>query len=193
MFPAILQSIQVKLHCGILPVTQAIWIRESGNQYNGILNPHCGIQNPRLSWIPLHWLILCIASRFTGYIYMLFQFQCIQGCMCSYKIPQTESIDITVMVVCHTLINIWKEKKSSNFREKGNIREAILQSNWTSTNRRVSKTAISLQLPPSWRAVLHWLLFTGAVSRNSAKLGNYKMPVKFRETLKQPLKTLKEG
>ena len=26
------------------------------------------------------------------------------------------------------------------------------------------------------------LLFKGAVSRNSAKLGNYKMPVKLRET-----------
>ena len=33
----------------------------------------------------------------------------------------------------------------------------------------------------------------GAVSRNSTKLGNYKMPVKLRETYKKPLKTLKEG
>ena len=32
----------------------------------------------------------------------------------------------------------------------------------------------------------------GAVSRNSAKLGNNKMPVKLRETLKKTLKTLKE-
>ena len=36
-------------------------------------------------------------------------------------------------------------------------------------------------------------VFKGAVSRNSAKLGSYKMSVKVRETLKQPLKTLKEG
>ena len=32
-----------------------------------------------------------------------------------------------------------------------------------------------------------------AVSGNSAKLGNYKMPVKLRETEKKPLQTLKEG
>ena len=33
----------------------------------------------------------------------------------------------------------------------------------------------------------------GAVSRNSAKLGNYKMLVKSIETKKKPFKTLKEG
>ena len=36
-------------------------------------------------------------------------------------------------------------------------------------------------------------LVKGALSRNSAKLGNHKMPVKLRETQKEPLETLKEG
>ena len=37
-------------------------------------------------------------------------------------------------------------------------------------------------------------IFLGlSLSRNSAKLGNYKMPVKLRETYKSPLKTLTEG
>ena len=30
--------------------------------------------------------------------------------------------------------------------------------------------------------IVKGILFKGAVSRNSAKLGNYKMPVKLRET-----------
>ena len=33
----------------------------------------------------------------------------------------------------------------------------------------------------------------GAVSRNSVKLGSYKMPVELRETCKYPLKSLKKG
>ena len=36
-------------------------------------------------------------------------------------------------------------------------------------------------------------MLKGAVSRNWAKLRNYKMPVKLRETQKEPLETLKEG
>ena len=36
-------------------------------------------------------------------------------------------------------------------------------------------------------------VFKGAVSRNSAKLGNYKMSIKLRETKKKAPKSLKES
>ena len=191
MFPAILQSIQVKLHCGILPVTQAIWIRESGNQYNGILNPHCGIQNPRLSWIPLHWLILCIASRFTG--------TCCSNssvsraaCAVIRSLRQKALTSQLWSFAIHSLIS-GKRKRALIFARKVIFERLYYSRTEPLLTDAYPKRPSLYSCHPLGGQSIHWILFKGAVSRNSAKLGNYKMPVKFRETLKQPLKTLKEG
>ena len=83
----------------------------------GILNPQCGIQNPRLSWIPLHWV----------WYYVLFlDLRVHVGPIPMYPGLHVQLLDPSVllqialtshsMVVCHTLINIWKEEKCSNFR-----------------------------------------------------------------------------
>ena len=156
---------------------------ESDNPETSIWNSESTVWNPEsktvLDSLTLGDTMYCSSI----YRYMLFQFQCIQGCMCSHKIPQCyyrKHWHHTVWsFIIHSLIS-GRRKKALIFASKV-IFEGLYYSR-TSTNIGVSTTATSLQLPPSWRAVLHWLLFTGAVSRNSAKLGNYKMPVKLRET-----------
>ena len=55
---------------------------------------------------------------------------------------------------------------------------------WMFMSDEIISNSIYLRTIEEVVNVLVTKLLKGAVSRNSAKLGNYKMPVKLRETLK---------
>ena len=54
--------------------------------------------------------------------------------------------------------------------------------NWNLNGTLNAKIIVALSLPENFLQIRPTQQFKGAVSRNSAKLGNYKMPVKLRET-----------
>ena len=100
--------------------------------------------------------------RFSLYRYMLFQFQCIQGCMCSYKIPQCyyrKHWHHTVWsFVIHSLIS-GRRKNALIFAGKV-IFEGLYYSR-TSTNTTAAYPQWSplYSCHPLGGQSIHWLLF----------------------------------